>query len=207
LRSKKTRLHLENKMRLGINLAAHGWYHQEVYLDRVVEACINAIQKLRQRYDLQLFYLMHTPKEAALARRLKKCLPGLRICRLSAPKLLFVYEQLDLAIVMMLHATIFAYAARIPVVNIAYDEKNRAFMTLIGQVHRLIDVQDISVSQLFQVAASVLEAQPNDTELDLRQVLLARTAAFVDQVADLVGARRHFRKWPQHETPDELGHM
>jgi polysaccharide pyruvyl transferase WcaK-like protein len=192
LRSKKTRLHLENKLRIGINLAAHGWHGQEVYLDRVVEACVDAIDKLRQKHALQLFYLMHTPKEADVARRLKKRLPGLRICRLSAPKLLYVYEQLDLVMAMMLHAAIFAYAAHTPVVNMAYDEKNRAFMTLIGHADRLIDVREISVDQLVQAAVSALDSQPADTDVDCRQALLTRTSAFVAQVADLVGRRAVF---------------
>jgi hypothetical protein len=62
-------------------------------------------------------------------------------------------------------------------------------MTLIGHADRLIEVRDLSVDQLVQAAASALDSQPADTDVDFRQVLLTRTSAFVAQVADLVGRR------------------
>lgn len=189
LRRKKTRLRLEDKVRIGINLAAHGWHGQAACLDRVVDACVEAIEKLHHSRDLQLFYLSHTPQEVEVAKRLKKRLPGLCICRLAAPKLLYVYEQLDLVIAMMLHASIFAFATRTPFVNIAYDEKNQAFMALTGHEDRVIDVHEISADRLWHMAEAILAAQVDNTDADFRQELLARTSAFVAQVAHLVGQR------------------
>ena len=190
LPSRPVRLKLnDHRVKIGLNIAAHGWGLQDAYFEPVLQSYIKALSRLQQQYELQLFYLVHTTREATVAKRLKQQFPSLRICRFSAPRLLSIYEQLDLVISMMLHSSIFAFAARTPVVNIAYDEKNRAFMSLIEHEDRVIDVREVDAEHIYQRTIPILDATTPRNDDPLRETLRARTQTAVHQVRDLLGRR------------------
>jgi polysaccharide pyruvyl transferase WcaK-like protein len=118
--------------RIGFNLAAHGWAGQAEYLERVLAACVPVLREQVDGHRAQLVYLVHSDAERRLLPRLRAALPGLYAFRASPAGLRWMYGQLDLVISMMLHSSILAAAAGTPVINLAYDDKNLAFMQDVG---------------------------------------------------------------------------
>lgn len=119
--------------RIGLNLAAHGWAGQAECLESVLAACLPVLRELAGQPGARLVYLVHGDAERRLLPRLRRGLPGLLACRAGPAGLRWMYGQLDLVISMMLHSSILAVAAGTPVINLAYDDKNRAFMDDIGR--------------------------------------------------------------------------
>jgi polysaccharide pyruvyl transferase WcaK-like protein len=139
--------------------------------------------------DADLLYMVHTDREIDAARRLRREFPTLRICRYPAAKLLYVYGQLDLVVSMMLHSAIFAFAAGVPAVSIAYDEKNRAFMDDTGHPERCFDVASASASRILPACHAALGATPSPADGEIRASYADATDNFAEAIAALCRAR------------------
>lgn len=172
-------------IKIGINFACHNWAEQANHLERLIGVYQDVVAKLETRFPIELYYLAHTDikAERQLARRLKTVWPKIIVCEKSAQKLKYVYTQLHLVISMMLHSSIYAFGARVPVVNVAYDRKNLAFMELIGHPERTIDVREASASLLYAMAERALSdgfSKADDARL---QSLAQATQNFIAKIS------------------------
>lgn len=168
---------------IGFNLACHGWTDQARQLEPLLALYGEVIRTLSAAGDTDLWYLVHADAEQATARRLRRDCPGLRICRLPPAQLLHTYGQLDLVLSMMLHSSLFAFAAGVPVVNLAYDGKNRAFLDDIGHPERCLPLAGITAGTVLQACQAAL-AEPGKAEAAaLRERYAQATRAFVAEFA------------------------
>ncbi len=171
---------------VGFNIACHGWSLQAQHFARILGVYREVIARLVAERDPQLFYMVHTNREADTARTLRREFPGLRVCRYPAAKLLYMYGRLDLAVSMMLHSSILAHAAGTPVVNIAYDEKNRAFLEDIGHAQRSIAVADADAGTVMTACNGILDAAAPRASEDCRGVYAAAMQEFSGRLAAIV---------------------
>ena len=185
LRSQRTRFRLDGRHRIGINIACHGWRLQARYLDSLVDLYIEALRQLRASMELQPVYMVHTSKELPIARRLSRAVPDLKICKRPPAELLSVYEQLDLVISMMLHSSILSLAAGKPVINIAYDVKNRSFMQDIGHPERCHSLDSLSPDEIVRQATYLLQSETPGEELLVRERWRLSTRRFVSSMVNL----------------------
>jgi polysaccharide pyruvyl transferase WcaK-like protein len=169
---------------LGLNLAAHGWTGQADGLARAIALCRDALGGLAA--DADLWYLAHTDSEGDAARALRAEFPRLRTRRYPAAKLLWTYGQLDLVVSMMLHSSIFAFAAGVPVVNLAYDEKNRAFLDDLGHPDRCLPVAEATAAALEAACRGALADPRREQDDATRSRYAAQTREFVAELAALV---------------------
>jgi polysaccharide pyruvyl transferase WcaK-like protein len=174
---------------IGINVACHGWSRQQELLAHVLDLYRAVIAGLSARRSPQLLYMVHTDREVPVARELRREFRALRVCRYPPAQLLYLYGRLDLTVSMMLHASILACAAGTPVVNVAYDEKNRAFMEDTGHPGRCFPVGEASADAVLGACEGLLSAGPP------REPGLARTLygdamdSFLARLAVLASAR------------------
>jgi len=172
---------------IGFNLAAHGWAGQQLHLEPVLAASLASLRALATRTGAQLHYLQHSDAEKFLLPRLRSELPGLRVWRTSPARLRWIYSRLDLVISMMLHSSILAYAAGTPIINLAYDDKNTAFMSDIGQAEHQLPVADLDSAVLLALAERLLAVGRSNNSEERLISWQQHTAAFVAAVAALVG--------------------
>ncbi len=168
---------------VGFNLACHGWSGQEQQLEALLALYREVIHTLGAAGDTDLWYLVHADAERALARQLRRDCPGLRICHLPPAQLLHAYGQLDLVLSMMLHSSLFAFAAGVPVVNLAYDEKNRAFLDDIGHPERCLPCTGITADAVLQACRTALGQPDKAGAAALRDRYAQATRAFVADFA------------------------
>lgn len=172
---------------IGFNIACHGWGGQAELFQPTLDMFRRVIRRLVAGHDPGLFYMVHTDVEKPVAKRLAREFPGLRICRQPAPKLRYMYGQLDLVISMMLHSSILAFAAGTPVINIAYDDKNRAFLEDVGQAQRCFSVQDVTADAVIAACEPVLTAAPSRGNDGVRATYGDEMDKFAGQIAALCG--------------------
>lgn len=172
-------------LRIGVNLAAHGWAGQDRYLGRALEALETVMGELAGRPGIRFHYLRHTDREESLARRLRRRFPGLRICRQDAAGLRYVYGRMDLVISMMLHSAIFAAGNGVPVVNMAYDAKNGAFLRDLGRPGWSLPVETVTADRLGAVVNEVLADRNGDPFGPALARFREHTDTFVTRVASL----------------------
>ena len=169
-----------NKMRIGINIAHHKWKLQSLYLNKVINAYVEACNFFVRELDAQIIYLKHTPREDVLIRELEKSLPirvvdycpsrnltyrlhhrlpilPFKIGECRPHELKYVYSNLDLVIGMHLHSAILAFSSGVPIINIAYNLKNYSFMKFIHQEDKIIRVDRIDSKRLKKVSICALD--------------------------------------------------
>lgn len=169
---------------IGINLACHGWGQQKALLDHVLALYADVLRRLAASHAPQVLYMVHTDTEVPVALSLRREFPSLRICRYPAAKLLYVYGRLDLALSMMLHSSLLACAAGTPVVNVAYDEKNLAFMEDIGHTDRCFPVSSARTDAVHRACDAILDGCSREPGL-ARRTYGAAMDEFVSQLAAL----------------------
>lgn len=136
----------KKKRVLGINLAAHGWNQQDLWLPLLQNVFIQLAKTyLSQGYEIK--YMQHSKLESNVISILSKELP-IEICNGTPKELIGMYKTLDLQICMMLHSAIFALNAEIPLVNIAYDSKNFAFMNMMGLTNCCLPIEKTNYEEL-----------------------------------------------------------
>jgi len=175
------------RLAIGINVACHGWTGQAEALERVLAVYRDVLRELAAAHDVEFWYLAHTDSEQPAVAALRRDFPALRVCRYPAAKLLWVYGQLDLVLSMMLHSALFAFAAGVPVVNVAYDDKSRAFLADIGEPERCLPASSATAAQVLAACHAAL-ADPGAARVEAaRQRYAAETAAFTGEFATLCG--------------------
>lgn len=110
---------------------------------------------------MPIFIPMHPGKDIDITSELYKLVgQGRLISGLTASELCGLLEGAELAIGMRLHMLIFAARMEAPMVGIAYDPKNTAFIEYLG-IGECLDVRTICEGELLSAALRSI----NDTEL------------------------------------------
>jgi polysaccharide pyruvyl transferase WcaK-like protein len=152
----------ENKIKIGVNLACHGWTLHSQYLDRTIEEYIKICKFLIKQLNAEIVYLKHHPHEGRAIESLKKKL-SVKVADTSSDpyEMKFIYGELDLVIGMMMHSAVLAFGSGTPVISVAYDIKNYAFMEFIGQRDRVVDVRKLDFGKIGDLAMFTLEDSKN----------------------------------------------
>lgn len=172
---------------IGINLACHGWTGQDGSLDGLLALYREVLRPLLAEQDAEPWYMVHTDSEGPAIHALRRDLPGLRVVRYPAAKLRWAYGQLDLVLSMMLHSALLAFAAGVPVVNVAYDEKSRAFLEDIGQSGRCLPASTATAGEVLAACRAALAEPDTERMQAARQDYATQTAAFTAELAALCG--------------------
>lgn len=137
------------KLAIGINLARHGWHRQKEMEQVFIKTYTQVCQKLSSRYDVEFFYMMHQPKEQMYFDALKDTGVAISLVKTDdARELKAAYAKIDVSLSMMLHSSILAFGAGVPIVEVGYDHKNEAFMKLIGQEDLCTTIDNLDVEEL-----------------------------------------------------------
>lgn len=176
--------------RFALNLAAHGWAGQQRWLAPAIEATSAALGELARKHEASLCYLVHADAERRLLPLLRRLMPGLHVRRYRPAELRWAYGELDLVVSMMLHSSILAAAAGVPAVNIAYDDKNEAFLRDIGASAWGLPIAGLAPGPLLELAENRLAAGRNLPPLvTARERLAASMEHFISRIAQLAMAR------------------
>ncbi len=102
-------------------------------------------------------------------------------------KMKSVYAELDLVIGMMMHSAVFAFGSEIPVISVAYDIKNHAFMQFIGQRDKVIDVRELDSQKINDMAMRTLDDSKNIKKgfRTLKRGLWGRQENFLAKISKL----------------------
>lgn len=173
---------------IGVNLACHGWTGQAEGLGPLLGLYREVLRELCAEHDAEPWYMAHTDSEAPAIAALRRDFPGMRVCRYPAAKLLWAYGQLDLVLSMMLHSALFAFAAGVPVVNVAYDEKSRAFLGDAGQPGRSLPAGEATAAAVLAACRAALADPGEAVARAARERYAEETRAFVAEFAALCGS-------------------
>lgn len=165
-------------LRIGLNIAAHGWKQQTQYEDAIVIAYADMAKKLATEQGAVFKYFIHHPGELRAIELLRR--QGVKFEEIisgDARTVKAAYAGVDLAVSMMLHSTIFAFGEGVPVVCVGYDDKNRAFMELTGQLGQFVPVSEINERRL-DVVVHNLAASRDTVRVRLNERYTALAQAY-----------------------------
>jgi len=182
LESEKFNIKFPKKFKVGINIANHGWVSQNEHLKNIIHAYIWFLKDLSKKQDIQIYYLMHHPKEKEVIIEIKKYFPKMKICNYPPRRLKYVYENMDFVLCMMLHSSIFCFGSSTPFVNIAYDKKNYAFMSLINKKNEVIKFDKVSPKKISAALERISRRHNKDPSLDR---FLCSNINFVEKIKQL----------------------
>jgi len=178
LESKKVRELLPNsRIRIGINVAVHGWKLQSQCLNRIIAVYMKTCKFLIENLDAQIIYLKHASGEDIAINALKKRLPihvveccptykffsrlpytlPIQTGYCNPYKMKYVYSTLNLVIGMNLHSAVFAFASGVPMINVAYDLKNCSFMKMVRQERYLMPADRIDAGTLNKMIGHAID--------------------------------------------------
>jgi polysaccharide pyruvyl transferase WcaK-like protein len=145
---------------IGVNLARHGWNRENHLQERLIQTYTKVFQQLQKSYDVEFFYMMHQPKEQIYYEAFKHAdIPISLVKTDDARELKAAYSKLDISLSMMLHSSILAFGAGVPIVEVGYDLKNEAFMELIGQRDLYTTVDNLDTQTLVALISSAIGHQ------------------------------------------------
>ena len=166
----------KNKLKIGVNLAYHGWTGQSVYLDTIIDSYSQTLNNLVQKNpEIELYYMVHTGFEYiyenkktsefdAINLLQEKLNKKIIICDYPARELKYIYENLDFCICMMLHSSILAFGSQIPFLCVGYDKKNQAFMDFIGFSQNFIDISTLNMNNMQEKIEYIISNLDNTKE-------------------------------------------
>lgn len=182
LKSKKIDLPFKKSaIKIGLNIAYHE-SHTKSYADKIINLYVKLIHDLEKDHIIQLFYLKHSTDEEYIVKRIQEFLPQIIICDYESRELKYVYENLDLAISMMLHSTIFAYGSNVQFINIAYDEKNFAFMELINNTENIIDIRELDYSLLYKKCIAIIKNRNKHSKVISKDFFRIKIDKFMNDI-------------------------
>jgi polysaccharide pyruvyl transferase WcaK-like protein len=158
----------DGTLTIGLNLAFHGGDASAALPARLRLVAAAARNLARQR-PCRFVYFVHEQPERVIPRLLRHEGIFARAVDAGPAEMLAEYRKLDLHICQMLHSSIFAMAAGVPAVAVAYDVKNAGFFELMGLPEFCLDG---ATTRLDATIAAALAQRP----ALLRQIA-ARTAA------------------------------
>ena len=146
-------------LKVGLNIAAHGWKEQDKQLPRIIQEYADFAKKLSKnnKEDVSFLYFVHYPAEIEVANLLRDMGVSLKIVEGNSRELLAAYSTVRFTVSMMLHSTILAFAAGRPAISIGYDEKNLSFMELTGQNSHFVDVYNANADIIYEKAMQLLQ--------------------------------------------------
>jgi polysaccharide pyruvyl transferase WcaK-like protein len=121
----------EAVLTVGLNLAFHG-ADASAALPARLRLVAAAARRLAARRPCRFVYFVHEQPERLLPRLLRLEGVQARVVDAAPAAMLAEYRTLDLQVCQMLHSSIFAMAAGVPAVALAYDVKNAGFFELMG---------------------------------------------------------------------------
>jgi polysaccharide pyruvyl transferase WcaK-like protein len=137
----------DDSLKIGINLAHHGWTDMNIMTERIVDCYTSLIKEYHKLpKNVQFIYFMHEPGEKYIIERFNSngIFFDLIIQAKDSRELKYAYRKMDFTISMMLHSTVLAFGAGTPSISIGYDKKNKSFMKLTNQQSRYISIDDIT---------------------------------------------------------------
>ncbi|MEJ2755803.1 MAG: hypothetical protein P8104_08230, partial [Gammaproteobacteria bacterium] len=126
-----------------INVANHGWTETTHVITNVVSPLIPQLRMLQDK-GYTFVYIAHHKDEKVVYDYLEERNINIHFTRPNRETVTHVYSEICFHIAMMLHSTIFALTHNTPLMNIIYDEKNRAFLELFGITDCGLTIDDIS---------------------------------------------------------------
>ena len=189
--SKKKDLKFSKKLSIGINIAQHNWQYQEKFTDKIVSSYINALNKIKEDHDFQLFYLQHDYREKEVIKNLKSHFKDMHVCNYNPYNLKYVYEKLDLVICMMMHSSIFAFSSGVPFINISYDIKNKAFAEMIKSSSSLIPVKNVSPEKIYNLAIDLINRRKSNDFPYLKKKYKDQTLKYIKRIKYLTNYNAH----------------
>lgn len=171
---------------IGFNLAAHDWIGQENNLERIFSVATRAAKFFRdQGYTIR--YFLQSDLEREISRRFSREVEC-QVIDEGFPAVLETYRDLDFLVGMMLHSTIFSASVDVPVISLAYDIKNRAFMKLLELDDFVVDADSVSLEELTELMKRC-SAQKEDVSRrikDAKSAVHREYERFLDRVAQLL---------------------
>jgi polysaccharide pyruvyl transferase WcaK-like protein len=123
--------HSETTLAVGLNIAFHGT-HITTINRRLLYETAHALQAFAAEIPARFYYFVHSDSERAIVDALRLWGLPIEVVEGDVDTMLTAYKRLDLHVGQMLHSTIFAMAAGVPALAVAYDTKSRAFFDLFG---------------------------------------------------------------------------
>jgi polysaccharide pyruvyl transferase WcaK-like protein len=155
---------------VAINTAAHGW-RACVILKKVMPAMEAVFKHLAQAGN-RLTYMEHDQIEGAVIHYLNRRRLAFTPFRGDTQGMVRKYREQDFVVNQMLHASILAFCADTPSINVAYDTKSLEFFDLFGLSEFCIPWRDASERRILDTA-SRLSASRADVVAKIRARKLA----------------------------------
>jgi polysaccharide pyruvyl transferase WcaK-like protein len=143
----------DKSLKIGINMARHGWNNQKLLQDKIIQAYSEFIDNARKEHSAQFYYFVHQPNELLYIELLKKrgiVFDGI-VSTTDARELKGAYRNMDITVSMMLHSSILAFGANVPTICVGYDKKNLTFMKMTGQEKNYVSVNDVTGERLLKL--------------------------------------------------------
>lgn len=149
---------LRNKknIKIGLNLNYSGWLGFGQWREDILNSYRLVANYFQTHFPaVQIYYLKHHPGEDNIYKELK--IPNLKIIDLAPAEQKYVYGQLDLVIGMMLHASVLAFGALTPEINVAYDIRNYSFAKFIACPELVVNLEKLKNGELLQRAKLIFQ--------------------------------------------------
>jgi hypothetical protein len=179
---------VRQRRKIGINIACHGsWSAANVKRD--IGKIAETLKMIETRYDAELHFISHSPADRIVWWLLRARGVHMRFRRTEVSRMPGIYREMDALFGQMMHSTIFAMGAGVPVVAIGYDVKLYGFFEMMGMSEFLVDLSDWKPSEV----VGLLDRAMNEGEVirqalaRRQQALMAGNLAFLAEVADLCG--------------------
>ncbi len=163
---------------VAINTAAHGW-RACVILKQVMPA-MEAVFKHLAKAGNRLTYMEHDQIEGAVIHYLSRRGLSFTPFRGDTQGMVRKYREQDFVVNQMLHASILAFCADTPSINVAYDTKSLEFFCLFGLSEFCIPWREASERRILDTV-SRLSASRSDVAAKIRarkQALWAQNEAY-----------------------------
>lgn len=172
-------------LNVGLNLP----YHEASLRAEVETLAIPAVRRVALhllKKGARLHYLLHHPSEVSVLRHLRDI--PMTIHRHGIPRLIEQYHKMDMVICGMLHSAIFSFNAEVPFIVIAYDQKHRGFMELIGAEAHLRLIGDVNYEWLKDTTDRVMaeRAIVRNELVSARKRLWQKHRAFLETALGLL---------------------
>lgn len=172
---------------VGLNLAFHG-AHATVINRHLLRETAEALNTFAASTPVRFTYFIHSDSERAIVTALRLWGLSVDVVDGEVDAMLAAYRQQDMHVGQMLHSTIFAMAAGVPAIAVAYDTKSQAFFSLFGLDAYCLDATSADRHTLL-AAMCRLAADRQGVAAKIAgrgAALRAEAAGFYQRIADVV---------------------
>lgn len=118
-------------IRVGVNFALHGPTAFHIFSDHL-ETYLDFLRLIQETYNCKLVYFAHSSGDNIVRRIFRSAALQIEYVAGGPCDLLSEYERLDVHVCQMMHSSILAMCAGVPVLNLAYDMKSKALFEMMG---------------------------------------------------------------------------